>query len=166
MGQEFIIKSQRLEDKVNQLLPSQGGFQAGIDLSASTQIVPIVDLTESAEGSLLRSDLQRAYGLNVTTFDVSNGNSTILTTTGYFRIIGFIRGGSTSDVFGKLQIADGFTTKDIINIGTRLDESVIPIDVTIFLSAGQSAVVIAETNCQFTGTARQIATIDGDLVNP
>ena len=48
MGQEFIIKSQSLEDKVNQLLPSQGGFQAGVDLSASTTIIPIVDLTETA----------------------------------------------------------------------------------------------------------------------
>ena len=50
MGQEFIIKSPNLEDKINQLLPSQGGFQAGVDLSATTQIVPIVDLTETAEG--------------------------------------------------------------------------------------------------------------------
>ena len=35
MGQEFIIKSQALEDKINQLLPSQGGFQAGVDLSVA-----------------------------------------------------------------------------------------------------------------------------------
>ena len=63
MGQEFIIKSQDLEDKINQLLPSQGGFQAGVDLSASTQIIPIVDLTETAEGSNVRQDLQTALSL-------------------------------------------------------------------------------------------------------
>ena len=54
MAQEFTIKSQQIEDKINQLLPSQGGFQAGVDFSASTMVIPIVDLTETAEGSALR----------------------------------------------------------------------------------------------------------------
>jgi len=54
LGQEFIINSAALENKINQLLPSQGGKGAGFDLSASTQIVPIVDLTETAEGSEVR----------------------------------------------------------------------------------------------------------------
>ena len=54
MGQEYFINSQQLESQVRKLLPSQGGIGAGIDLSASTQIIPIVDLTESAEGSSLR----------------------------------------------------------------------------------------------------------------
>ena len=67
MGQEFIIKSPKLEDKVNQLLPSQGGFQAGVDLSASTTVIPIVDLTETAEGSDVRADLQTALSHNTVT---------------------------------------------------------------------------------------------------
>ena len=58
MGQEFVIKNTILEDKVNQLLPSQGGAQAGVDLSASTMIVPVVNLTEAAEGSVLRQDFK------------------------------------------------------------------------------------------------------------
>ena len=61
MGQEFFINSQLLEDQVRKLLPSQGGQGAGFDLSASTQIIPVIDLTESAEGSNLRSDLQTAF---------------------------------------------------------------------------------------------------------
>ena len=79
MGQEFIIKSPDLEDKINQLLPSQGGFAAGVDLSASTTIIPIVDLTESAEGSGLRQDLQQALSLtSVTSFAVNNTTTTII----------------------------------------------------------------------------------------
>ena len=57
MGQEFFIKSDNLEQKIREILPSQGGLGAGFDLSASTQIIPVVDVTESAEGSNLRSDL-------------------------------------------------------------------------------------------------------------
>ena len=62
MGQEFFINSQELESKVRQLLPSQGGAGAGFDLSASTQIVPIIDLTESAEGSNVRADFELPFG--------------------------------------------------------------------------------------------------------
>ena len=81
MGQEFIIKSQSLEDKVNQLLPSQGGAAAGVDLSASTTIIPIVDLTETATGSLLRQDLQTSLGFNaITPFAVLNTTTTIINT--------------------------------------------------------------------------------------
>ena len=60
MGQEFTINSQAIENKINSLLPSQAGFGAGIDFSASTTIIPIIDLTETAEGSQVRPDLQTA----------------------------------------------------------------------------------------------------------
>jgi len=49
VGQEFFINSATLEAKVRELLPSQGGAGAGFDLSASTQIIPVINLTESAE---------------------------------------------------------------------------------------------------------------------
>ena len=51
MGQEFTINSAAIESKINELLPSQGGYGAGIDFSASTTIIPIIDLTETASGS-------------------------------------------------------------------------------------------------------------------
>ena len=63
MAQEFTIKSEAIESKINQLLPTQGGFQPGVDFSASTMVIPIVDLTETAEGSSLRQDLQSALSL-------------------------------------------------------------------------------------------------------
>ena len=64
MGQEFFINCQTLQDKIRAVLPSQGGAGAGLDLSASTTIVPIIDLTESAEGSNVRQDLQTALSFN------------------------------------------------------------------------------------------------------
>ena len=83
MAQEFVIKSQDIEDKINQLLPSQGGFQAGVDFSASTMVVPIIDLTETAEGATARQDLQTASSLNSSSaFVVNNTSTTIITTTG------------------------------------------------------------------------------------
>jgi len=73
MAQEFRINSSTIEAKINQLLPSQGGQGAGVDFSASTMVIPIVDLTESAEGSNLRVDLQSALNFTgATVFDVTN----------------------------------------------------------------------------------------------
>ena len=109
MGQEFVIKSQNLEDKINQLLPSQGGFAPGVDLSASTTVIPVVDLTEAAEGSGLRQDLQVAFSLNdVTSFTVNSATSTLINTTGYYRVFGNIamENRSTADGVANFALTD------------------------------------------------------------
>ena len=99
------------------MLPSQGGFQAGVDFSASTQVVPIIDLTETAEGSNVRQDLQTAFSLsNVTAFSVSNTTTTIINTTGYFRIFGDLSGRtSASNTLAKITLTDGLSSKIIKN---------------------------------------------------
>ncbi len=58
------------------MLPSQGGFGAGVDFSASTMVIPIVDLTESAEGSDVRVDLQSALSHKTVTSTHSIANTT------------------------------------------------------------------------------------------
>ena len=65
------VTSNDLEATVRQLLPSVAGF--GSRLGAQNVIVPIVDLTPTAEGSVLRTDLQTAlaYG-SQTAFNISN----------------------------------------------------------------------------------------------
>tara|TARA_Y100000361_G_scaffold153225_1_gene174519 strand:+ start:183 stop:686 length:504 start_codon:yes stop_codon:yes gene_type:complete len=167
MGQEFVIKSQTLEDKVNQLLPSQGGAAAGVDLSASTTIIPIVDLTESAEGSLLRQDLQNAYSFNSTTTTNSiNSRDTIINNTGYFRILGSIVGEGTGTA--KIELSDGLSTKVLFQqVFNASNVGVKQCDFTVFLEAGDS--VIQESTSAVVGiltATRQIATISGELVNP
>lgn len=171
MGQEFIIKSQKLEDKVNQLLPSQGGFQAGVDLSASTQIIPIVDLTETATGSQVREDLQTALSLNdVTVFDISNStNSTIINTTGYYRIFGFMSMLPANDATAcNINVTDGATTKNLIKPNVSLTESTaFSFDFVVFLAAGQTLRGTANAGAlRLTGVAKQIASIDGTLTTP
>ena len=89
MAEEFTIKSEQIESKINQLLPSQGGFGARVDFSASTMVIPIVDLTETAEGSALRVDLQSALSHKTTTsFSVNSARTTLVNTTGYYRVFG------------------------------------------------------------------------------
>ena len=170
MAQEFTIKSQDIEDKINQLLPSQGGFQAGVDFSASTMVVPIVDLTETAEGSSLRQDLQTAFSLtSLSDNTINNTTTTIINTTGYFRLFGLIQpntGAGSSG--GNIKITDGTTTKTLFSVQNDSITSgiTVPFDFNVFLEAGDSVTVTAGAQCQIQIGTRQLADINGNLTNP
>lgn len=169
MGQEFAINSTTLEDKINQLLPSQGGKGAGIDLSASTQIIPIVDLTESAEGSTLRVDLQSALSHDSSTaFSISNAtNTTIINTPGYFRVFGTSNSGQ---LVSNFNLFDGTTSKQIARFGLAANTVyplIVNFDFIVFLAAGDSLRgTSGSTNNFLAGVTRQIADVSGNLVNP
>jgi hypothetical protein len=167
MGSEYFINSQELETKVRELLPSQGGAGAGFDLSASTQIIPIIDLTESAEGSNVRADLQTAFSLkSVTAFSVNNTTTTIVTTTGYFRVFGLATySGSGS---GLLQVTDGTTTKRLfVSFGISGALNTVPYDFIVKLEAGDSLQAFSDsTSVSMQGTTRQVADLAGNLTNP
>ena len=170
MGSEYFINSQNLENKVRDLLPSQGGAGSGFDLSASTQIIPIIDLTESAEGSNLRQDLQTAMSLSsITSFSITNATNTdIITNTGYYRVYG------TSNMYtnktSNLNLFDGVTTKNIVNFGFAQSVALVQttlFDFIVFLKAGDSLRGTATTTASIiSGNTRQIADIEGNLVNP
>ena len=173
MAQEFTIKSENIETKINQLLPSQGGYGAGLDFSASTMVIPIVDLTETAEGSQLRQDLQSALSFtSCTAFNVNNTTTTVLNTTGYYRVFGQISlaaAGTESRV--SLILNDGLGDKVIyaitannITSGDFVGEK---FDFIVFLAAGDSFKITSSnptSNC--IGNTRQIADLSGNLTNP
>jgi len=167
LAEEFVIKSQGLEDKINQLLPSQGGFQPGVDLSASTMVIPIVDLTETAEGSSLRQDLQKALSLNsVTSFSVRNTTSTLINTAGYFRVFGvYTTIGNNTCLF---NLTDGTTTKKLLEYAFDTSQFTSNLyDFIVFLQAGDS--LTADSNNAsgaLEGSTRQIADLQGNLINP
>ena len=174
MGQEFFIKSDTLEDKIRKTLPSQGGLGQGFDLSASTTIVPIIDLTESAEGSVLRQDLQSSISFSTATaFAVSNANTVIANSTGYWRVFGSYSvlessGAITTDSF---ILSDGLSTKVIKAFkrfgSTTITKNLEQYDFIVFLGAGDSlSANSSSTLAFFNGCVRQVADIDGNLVNP
>tara|TARA_Y100001972_G_C7466484_1_gene237769 strand:+ start:53 stop:559 length:507 start_codon:yes stop_codon:yes gene_type:complete len=167
MAQEFTIKSEKIEDKINQLLPSQGGFQPGVDFSASTMVIPIVDLTETAEGSSLRQDLQRSFSLtsNTSTF-TTNTTNTLINTTGYFNVFGTYR--VIGSVVVSISITDGTTTKVLYRqVGATGDQFIGEFDFNVFLPAGVSVTAnTTSSNADLFTTTRQIADINGNLTNP
>ena len=176
MAQEFRINSASIESKINQLLPSQGGNGAGVDFSASTMVIPIVDLTESAEGSSLRQDLQVSISHgSATVFNVRGGTNTdIITTTGYYRIIGTVffpyLNATDLGVF-EINLYDGATQKLVygnqaVASAAGFNTNNIPVDLNVFINSGDSCNVTTSQYVRFVGSTRQIASIDGNLVNP
>ena len=166
MAQEFTIKSPDIEDKINQLLPSQGGFGAGVDFSASTMVIPIVDLTETAEGSSLRQDLQSSFSFNSLTHNsLNNAVVTIVNTTGYYRVFGSMGNLNSTN---KISITDGVSTKDIyVQVGTSTSYVTNNFDFLVLLEAGDSLTASSASTGGFIEVStRQIADLAKNLVNP
>ena len=173
MAQEFTIKSQDIEDKINQLLPSQGGFGAGVDFSASTMVVPIVDLTETAEGSALRQDLQKALThTNATTTQITSASfSNLVNTTGFFLVrLNFFGLFSATD--GVVRIDDGATTKIVAQYtglasGSSYFATPVVDEFIVKLEAGDTLQASSGNASNILNiTTRQIADINGNLTNP
>lgn len=166
LAQEFILKSQKLEDKINQLLPSQGGQGAGIDLSASTMVVPIIDLTESAEGSSLRVDLQTAVDNATTNTVASNNTVTAINTTGFYQVHVQVANSTSGNCF--VEIFDGVTANNIrIYRGYSALTRYAQDDFIVFLSAGLSLRITSSNSTSVIEVfTRQIADISGNLTNP
>ena len=166
MAQEFFINSEDLERKIRELLPSQGGAGAGFDLSASTQIIPVIDLTESAEGSNVRQDLQTAISHDkINTFSVTNTTSTIINNTGYWQYNGIlsISGSGTPAV----AVNDGATDKFFQVVSGQTGQlQALSFDYVVFLGAGDSLKAIIPATANLNGYYRQIADINGVLIDP
>jgi len=165
------VVSESLQATIRRLLPSQQGFTE--DLQASNVITPIIDLTPTAEGSAVREDLQLALSHgSQTAFLVTNTNSTIVSTAGFYRIVGVSSclgaGGATQQV--DFFLNDGLGNKRMWGHSTTgvsgSSLASVPFDLTFFLNSGHSMIIDASANARVSGSVRQIADINGDLVNP
>ena len=165
------VTSEALQAKLRQLLPSQQGF--GTDLSASDTIIPVIDLTEAAEGSSVPSYLTNAiaYG-SQSVFDIQGATTTIINTTGFYRVFGiaqFIAVGSAGGSDCVFIMNDGATDKIIWGFDTQSSTSgeiCIQFDYNVFMRAGDILQGKADANHALIGSTRQIADINGTLTQP
>lgn len=176
MPEITTITSESLQAEVRRLLPSQRGF--GQDLEAQNVIVPIVDLTPTAEGSALREDLQRAasVGSVTSTEQLNAGSNTVIATPGFwaynFTLHFNTFGTPTGARRVNINLTDGTSTRRLhrllsLDDGTGEDPVTISGHGTVFLKTGDSVVLEnsgADTYSQIA--IWQIADVNGNLVNP
>lgn len=173
MPEIIPITSESLQATIRRLLPSQRGF--GDDLQATNLVTPVIDLTPTAEGSVLPSYLQRALTFDSqTAFSVSSTTSTIINTTGFFQISGVIvaRSDDNSDRISQIILNNGSTDKVIWGINAELLDSgnnalaTVELDLIVFIPSGHSCKILAGPNANAIGSTRQVASVTGELVNP
>lgn len=173
MAQIINITSEALQATIRRLLPSQQGF--GEDLQATNVVTPIIDLTPTAEGSVLPESLQQSLNFGGQTAVVSQNNIVDVTsTTGFHRLTGTITvlAQSATLQFGAVQMTDGVSTKVVFNAAlpatgaSTAAFSMIDFDKIFFVDAGETLQVNTSSVSRFDGSVRQIATKNGTLVNP
>lgn len=166
------VTSESLQARIRNLLPSQQGF--GHDLQASNVILPIIDITDTAAGSSLPTDLQNALAFgSQTAFSAIGSTDVIANSPGFYRIVGnsVIKTTGGANVSTSLTMTDGLSVKTIwkstaeatsANYGVSDN-----IDFIVFLSQGESiSAVSSGSTGHFNGSSRQVADVNGNLVNP
>lgn len=176
MPEITTITSESLQAEVRRLLPSQRGF--GTDLEAQNVIVPIVDLTPTAEGSALREDLQTAVSFGAITaasrIAAATGSTTIVNTPGFYKynVSMNVASATTADTYNaRLEIGAGATPKIIHRISNVVSstggfdfESFSGI---VFLDTAQLLKIANKgTGTTISCSAWQIADANGNFVNP
>ena len=169
----ITVNSEELQTQVRDLLPSQNGF--GSELQATNVIVPIIDLTATAEGSSLGNNLQTAISFgNNTSFLAANTTVSLAASAGFYRVVGTSNIDQTNtDNSNAFAISDGFSTKDVWthfvpNSSSPESSSSMQFDLVFWLRPGDTLSAVSSSNGAiiFVGSTRQIATGDGTLVQP
>lgn len=164
------VTSESLQATIRRLLPSQQGF--GVELAATNVITPIIDLTPTAEGSSVPSFLQKAVAMDSqTAFSVKNTTTTLINNTGFWQIRGCMQYTSETTVNPtvSLSLSDGISTKKIFEIEEAhgvASEAFIDYSEIVFLRTGDSLSCTASSYAAFIGSYRQIADVNGNLINP
>ena len=167
----ITVNSESLQTLVRDLLPSQNGF--GSELQATNVITPIIDLTATAEGSTLRSDLQTAIAFgSQTAFDSNNSTVAVANSPGFYRLIGVsaMKVAGTNKI-NSLQMTDGLSTKIVwamnMTSGTSESYQTENVDLTFWLDVGITLNVVTDGSANhFQGSIRQIADSSGTFVSP
>lgn len=169
MAQIIRITSEALQATIRRLLPSQQGF--GEDLQASNVIQPIIDLTPTAEGSILRQDLQTAVNAtDATVFSVQGTTTTVFSTPGFLRIFGCVSvNAGTGAQFAEINLG-GKTIWALNTLGVSGQNNTVTqsFDLTAFIASGSgdSLILNMSSNAIARGSVRQIADANANLVNP
>ena len=165
MSELISITSEALQATIRRLLPSQRGF--GEDLQASNVIVPIIDVTPTAEGTQLRTDLQTALDKGVTQTTATGGTTTITSTPGFYSLYSSASSTSATYKTWNISVTDGFSTTVLASqYLNNLNSFHMTVPIIVFISAGESLTMSLAPDVTARLASKQIADVNGNFVNP
>jgi hypothetical protein len=171
MAQITSVTSEALQKQIRDLLPSQQGF--GEDLQASNVIQPIIDLTAAAQGTTTGQNLQTALSFGSSTgFQSLASTVALMNTPGFWQITATASAMAANGAVCEctIRMSDGLSTKNVWKLGVSgnggAQGASVLCNLVIFLRAGDSVSAITLGGGYLTGSYRQIADVNGNLVNP
>lgn len=171
MAQITSVTSEALQKQIRDLLPSQQGF--GEDLQASNVIQPIIDLTAAAQGTTTPQNMQTAIAFGSSTaFQSAASTVALANTPGFWLITGtassMAANGGVCE--SSITMSDGLSTKTVWKLGVAgnggQQGASVELNLVIFLRSGDSISATSLGGGYVTGSYRQIADVNGNLVNP
>jgi hypothetical protein len=168
------ITDETLEQRFRTTFKSQGGAELVDDLYASGVIVPVVDFTQAAIGSILDQQLQEAWDFSTGHNTISNTTTQFITNPGFWKITAnFFFRPSSAAYNASLQIGDGLGFKTLFRIDTpnvgSASNNDIELATTFYVFLRSGDFVQGSTNnaaVNMNVSYRQIADLYGNLNNP
>tara|TARA_A100001015_G_C14872355_1_gene664906 strand:- start:242 stop:781 length:540 start_codon:yes stop_codon:yes gene_type:complete len=171
----FQFRKEAIEEDLNSNFPSQGQGNPPLYYSLSEVVVPTYSINNVAEGSSLPENLQTAWDFSTGHSKLYNTTSTLISTPGFwqidFTLTGLLVKNAGSDDDTSFDLSDGISSKEIwqltcwnaaqIGTGGVLEDRFV-----VFLRSGDSLSCSASINGLVNVWYRQIATVNGELVNP
>jgi len=169
------VTDEALEKRFRDTFRSQGGAELVDDLYAQGVIVPVVDFTAAATGQQLQENLQTAWDFSTGKNQVTTSNVTLISNAGFWQV------DLTAHIFSNnstirnwlVEIYDGSTAKVVWAVSSTSDstvggrQAVVESKFVVFLRSGDILRATSPVvNYPIDIWYRQIATVNGDLVNP
>jgi len=170
----FQFRKEAIEEDLNSNFPSQGQGNPPLYYSLSEVVVPTYSINSVAEGSGLAQNLQTAWDFSTGHQETRNASDTIINTPGFWLINVnlFFLSQSGTNPEARIDISDGVTAKDIwrLNESTGTAGAIGTSAVTeliVFVRSGDSVIQTSTfADIVINSVYRQIATVNGELVNP
>ena len=162
----FQFRKEAIEEDLNTNFPSQGQGNPPLYYSLSEVVVPTYSVNQVAEGSSLPQNLQIAWDFSTGSSTVSNTTTTLINNTGFWLIDWNANASAAGACY--LEINDGLGGKRFWNFLFDNDDQLLNNQQTVvFLRSGDSLVgVSTSASVDLRVAWRQIATLNGTLVNP
>ena len=172
MSQIISITSEALQATIRRLLPSQQGF--GEDLQASNVILPVIDLTPTAEGSSIPGYLQRSINYASTNTTTANTTNTLATGPGFYEfyaVSNILRPTSGSASETELIIGGSLGDKTFWNhkayVSASAGTDVQQFNAVVWLTNTDSLKAKSnQADARIIVSVRQVTNANGDLINP
>ena len=170
----FQFRKEAIEEDLNSNFPSQGQGNPPLYYSLSEVVVPTYSINNVAEGSSLPEMLQTAWDFSTGLAEAfGNTTTTAISNPGFWLLNLFVEFdyATPGTQKGRVVIDNGISTKTIIQVtdlqnNTQNQTGIIEEKHIVFLRSGDSLKLDSDTALAMSMTYRQIAAVNGDLVNP